>query len=326
MAAAEETGGRHEHADEATSHTAQLAARLRPAAPIVPSVNIPGRSLVVVIAIMTFLASITAGGVLAVRAAADNWQADIARELTIQILPGDGIDADKEAVNAANAARSVAGVRSARVMAQSEIASLLEPWLGSDASIERLPVPRLVIVEIDPDAPPDIGRLRSVIAERARNASLDDHQLWQSRLRIMARTLTAAGIVVLGLVLAATALSIVFATRGAMAGNRDIVEVLHLVGAKENFIARQFTGHFLMIGLKGGVAGGIAAIAFFAIASWGSAQFIATPAGDQIEALFGALTVGPNAYLAIAAVVAVVATLTALTSRYTVYRFLEVFS
>ena len=57
-------------------------------APIVPKDSIAGRSLVMVIAIMTFLASITMGAVMLLRAAAGDWQADLAREVTIQIHRG----------------------------------------------------------------------------------------------------------------------------------------------------------------------------------------------------------------------------------------------
>lgn len=302
-----------------------LEASLRPTAPIVPSLNIPGRALVMVVAIMTFLACLTGVAVLAIRGAADSWQADISRELTIQVMPAEGADIARETEAAAAAAREVAGVRAARVMTDAEMQALLAPWLGTGTDLGDLPVPRLVVVEVDPAAPPDIGRLRDVILARAPHASLDDHQVWQSRLQIMARTLTGAGLAVLALVLAATAMSVVFATRGAMAGNRDVVEVLHLVGAKENFIARQFTHHFFMIGVKGGLAGGAATIIFLALAAWGASQFVATPAGDQIVALFGNLSVGPGAYGAVVATLVVIALLTGLTSRWAVYRFLEVF-
>ena len=72
----------------------------------------------------------------------------------------------------------------------------------------------------------------------------------------MATTAIAGGIGVLALVLLATVLSVTFATRGAMATNRPIVEVLHFIGAKNGFIAGHFQRHFLLLGLKGGAIGG----------------------------------------------------------------------
>ena len=68
------------------------------------------------------------------------------------------------------------------------------------------------------------------------------------------------------LVIAATMLSVTFATRGAMATNKTVIEVLHFVGAKNGFIAGNFQRHFLILGLEGGAIGGGAAIALFALA------------------------------------------------------------
>ena len=79
----------------------------------------------------------------------------------------------------------------------------------------------------------------------------------------MAGTAVVAGVAVLVLVLAVTVLSVTFATRGAMATNRPIVEVLHYVGATDGFVASQFQRHFLMLGFKGGAIGGGAAILLF---------------------------------------------------------------
>src|SRR5262245_39284089 len=67
-------------------------------AAMVPQARISGRALVAVVAIMTFLASLTTGAVMLVRAAATEWQADVAREVTIQIRPVAGHDIEMEVV------------------------------------------------------------------------------------------------------------------------------------------------------------------------------------------------------------------------------------
>jgi cell division transport system permease protein len=122
--------------------------------------------------------------------------------------------------------------------------------------------------------------------------------------------------------LAATMLSVAFATRGAMATNRPIVEVLHFIGAKDGFIAGQFQRHFLVLGLKGGVIGGGAAILLFALAGvlgrWGGG----TTGGDQLAALFGTFSIGMEGYIAVLVQVVFIAVVTALTSRRTVNRTL----
>jgi cell division transport system permease protein len=121
-------------------------------------------------------------------------------------------------------------------------------------------------------------------------------------------------------VLAATVLSVVFATRAAIATNRPVIEVLHLIGAKDSFIARHFQEHFLQLGLKGGLIGGGSAIALFALAELTGGWLVGAAAREQFAALFVSSSIGMAGYLAMLAQAGVIATVTALTSRYTVKR------
>ncbi|MCC2110912.1 MAG: ABC transporter permease, partial [Hyphomicrobiales bacterium] len=128
------------------------------------------------------------------------------------------------------------------------------------------------------------------------------------------------------LVLVAMVLSVVFATRGAMAGNRTVVEVLHFVGAEDGFIAGQFQRHFMVLGLKGGLAGGLAAMVVFALGNLLSRGPLGTGGTTGAEMLFGGFAVGPTGYLGALGVVFLVAILTAATSRITVQRHLALLS
>lgn len=296
-----------------------------PAAAIVPASGVSGRALFFVLAIMSFLACITVGTVTVIASAAADWRSDISGEITVQIRPLDGVDTLAAIDKALAVILETDGIESARALSEQELRDLLEPWLGAGVDLEELPVPRLIVVEIDRAAPPDFAELRQRLTGAVPAASLDDHQLWQGRLAVMANTLAVSGAAILVLVLVATVLSVVFATRGAMATNRDIVEVLHLVGAKEAFIAHEFERHFLRLGFRGGLAGGIAATIAFAAIRWISAQFTATPAGDQFDALFGGISIGWAAFVGIALTVLLVAALTAMSSRLTVFHFLKVF-
>jgi cell division transport system permease protein len=139
----------------------------------------------------------------------------------------------------------------------------------------------------------------------------------------MAGTALATGIALLALVLAATVLSVTFATRGAMATNRPIVEVLHYVGATDSFIAKQFQRHFLVLGFKGGAIGGGAAIVLFGIVEAANSWLAGTAGGDEVAALFGNLSIGVSGYLAICLQIVFMALVTALASRHTVNRTLE---
>jgi cell division transport system permease protein len=291
--------------------------------PIVPQGTISGRALVAVIAIMSFLASLTTGSVMLVRAVANEWQADVAREITIQIRPVAGHDIEMEVIKAAVIARASAGIVEVRPYSKEETTRLLEPWLGSGLQIDDLPVPRLIVARVAPGAAPDVAQLRQTLQEQIPGVSLDDHRSFVDRVRAMSRAVVVLGIGVLLLVLAATVLSVAFATGGAIASNRPVIEVLHLIGAKDSFIARHFQQHFLRLGLKGGLIGGGAAIALFALAEFTSGWLIGAAAGDQFAALFGPASIGVPGYLAMLAQAGVIAFITAATSRYTVKRTIE---
>jgi len=292
-------------------------------APIVPPDSIGGRALVAVIAIMTFLASLTVGGVALVAAAAGEWQSEVAREVTIQIRPTAERDGDADVATAAAIAEGTPGVGEVRPYSKDESAALLEPWLGTGLSLDELPVPRLIVVKIAGDRAPDLGRLRKALTDRIPGASLDDHRAWIERMRAMANSTMALGLAVVGLVLAATVLSVMFATRGAMAANRPIVEVLHFIGARDGYIAGEFQRHFLMLGFKGGAVGGAAALLLFGLARLVGGRLSGTPGVDQLGSMFGSFALGVNGYAAVLGQVMLIALVTALTSRLTVRHTLK---
>lgn len=291
--------------------------RRRPAS-IVPTDTLAGQALIMVIAIMTFLAGLTIGAVDLVRGAANSWESDVAREITIQVRPVDGQDIEVQVGRVATMARETPGIVGVRALTREDTARLLEPWLGTDAGLDALPTPRLVIVEIGGETPVDLAALRGRLQKEIPNASLDDHRAWVERLSSMANFLVAGGVAILILVTAATILSVVFATRGAMAGNRDIVNVLHIVGARDGYIARAFERRFLVLAGRGGAIGGGAVILVFAIGSLLGGESSGTVGAEQMTALFGRFSVGWTGYFGVVAIVAFTAAVTALTSRLTI--------
>ena len=288
-------------------------------AAIVPADSISGRALMAVIAIMTFLAALTLGATVLVRSAAGEWQSAVAREVTIQIRPSEQRDVEADVRNASALASGMAGVAGVRAYSKEESASLLEPWIGSGLALNDLPIPRMIVVRVAPGETPDFASLRQKLASQIPGATLDDHRGWIDRMRAMARNAALAGLAVLALVFAATMLSVMFATRGAMSANRQIIEVLHVVGARRDFIAGEFQRHFLLLGLKGGAIGGGVAIVLFVLIGLLSDWF----KGGAEDTLFGNLSLGAPGYGAIIGLVVLVAGVTAGTSRLTVHRTLQ---
>jgi cell division transport system permease protein len=290
---------------------------------LIPGDSVAGRALVVVIAIMTFLACLTAGAALLVADASQAWRSDVLREATIQVKPRTGVDVDGVVAKAVAIATKSPGVEAAQALSKAESEKLLEPWLGAGLDLSQLPIPRVILVRLRGQRPEDLPKLRSALASAVPEADLDDHRAWATRLGAMADAIVtlAAGLFVLMIVAMGTAIG--FATRGAMAGNREIVEVLHLVGATDAFIAREFQTHFRRLGFRGAAIGGLAAIAFFATASLLSFWWAGSPGDAEMAAMFGSFALRYSGYLALVVVCAIVTLLTGFLSREIVMRHLQ---
>jgi cell division transport system permease protein len=289
--------------------------------PLVPAASIAGRSLATVIAIMTFLAALTAGFAIILTDASQSWRNSVGLEMTIQVKPQAGRDIELDTARAVQIAEKFPGVAAARAFSRTQSEDLLEPWLGSGLDLSQLPVPRMIVVRRAADKPLEVASLRAALAA-VPPASLDDHGAWMQRLATMAQVVVFAAIAIFALVLTAMGLAIVFATRGAMAGNKEIIEVLHFVGAADSYISRQFQLHFLRLGLRGGATGGAAAILLFGLLGLVSSQWTTSAGGEQAEALFGGFSLGWVGLGLILAISAGVALLTGLMSRAIVYHHL----
>jgi cell division transport system permease protein len=293
-------------------------------APIVPAGSVTGRSLTLVITIMCFLACLTAGAVYMMNQSASAWLHDIASEVTVQIEVKEQGDIDKLVADVTAYIARQPGIARVRALSVADAAQLLEPWLGQTDALKALPVPRLVAIEVDRGSPPDLDKIRSSLHDDFKGVTLDDHRRWQQQIRTITRSFALGGLAILLLVGAATTAIIISATKSAMASNRDIVEVLHFVGATDRFIAREFERHFLRLGVRAGIVGAV----------WAVVVFIAMPTVmellgggavtmAEIRRLIGISTLDAPGHFLLGIVVLVIASLCMLTSRIGVYRILN---
>jgi len=305
--------------------TALLPRRFQGApAQIVPSASIAGNALTVVIAIMTFLACLTAGGVYMINQSANAWVHDIASEITIELDPINAPDIEKKMTLVSLFLAKQKGVTRVKPLSADDSAKLLEPWLGSTAALSALPIPRLIAVEIDRSNPPDIELIKNALNQNFEGVTLDDHRRWQAEIRTITRSAALGGIAVLGLVAAATIAIIVSATRSAMASNRAIIEVLHFVGANERFISGEFERHFLGLGVRAGLVGAFAAaISFLLLPLMMHLLGGGVVTEAETRRLLGSGELDLGGYFLLVGVVVVVAGLCMITSRLGVFRVLK---
>jgi len=234
-------------------------ARWRPA-PFLPERETRDGSLVFVVAVLCFLACVTALGVIAADRAARGWSSQLSEEATVIVRARPGETPDSAAARAAEALAGVRGVAEARALEPEKAYDLVRPWLGDVADVEDLPVPRLVAVSLDQRRPATAGALEAALKAQGVDAIVDDHSLWLKDVRRSAGIARGMGTVVFLLIAGAAGAVVAFATRAGLAAQRDVVEVLHLTGAEDGFISALFQARFARVAAVAGLIGAGGAI------------------------------------------------------------------
>jgi cell division transport system permease protein len=277
--------------------------------PIIPREAAPLRNLVVTMTVMCYLACLAIGALILINRAVDGWTRGLSREVTVQLRQIQKVDMESELQKAVGLLQSSPGIVSAEALSREAGLKLLEPWLGS-TNLEELPVPRLIRVTIDENNQPDFAALDKTIKSNIQGASLDTHRRWEAELTRMAHTLSLLSYLILALIGASAIAMVIFAARSVLDANREVVDVLHLVGAKDGYIARQIDRRFMITGFTAGFFGiALALVTFLALGLSGNVEsnsvaaasysLIFAPAGSSLLT-YGSLLFVPVAATAIA--------------------------
>jgi len=211
------------------------------------------------IAMMVFLATLALSGSLVLDNLLSRWDRDIKGTLTVQILPADSDPTSKQTKQRVDKAvrilEETPGVIQVRPLSGPELAALIEPWLGNTGLIADLPLPRLVDVTISEKTPPNLEVLSQRLKKAVPGASVDDHRVWLARVVRLADGLEMLAKAVMMLVTLAAAAAVIFATRAGLAIHRRSIEILHLVGARDGYIGRQYALRALVLGGEGAAVG-----------------------------------------------------------------------
>jgi cell division transport system permease protein len=187
----------------------------------------------------------------------DDWNQSVSGTLTVQIPVGPG----GEKAAATTVAKVVdvlsrhPAVSRAEAVPRARITELLKPWLGEGGAIADLPLPALIDVELDEDGRDAVTAVSTSIKTAAPDAVIDDHRVWLGRVMGLAQGFAVVAITIMILVTGALGLTIIFATRASLAQFSQVIEVLHVVGAKDGYVAGQFARRALVQGMLGGAAG-----------------------------------------------------------------------
>jgi cell division transport system permease protein len=275
------------------------------------------RLLPLLVAAMIFLAALALAGAQAAAGLAQHWRIGASSMMTVQV-PRPEAAASGGGTRAAAAARILAAqphVAAARRLSPSDIAALLQPWLGIDPARLSLPLPavfevRLVRSQSGSAAPGAtlgvaVGDALGDALARAVPGTLVEHNgAWLDRLADLVRSLQACATLALGVVVFVATAVVAVATRAGLAARRDAIEIVHGLGATDGMIAGQFAGRVTALALAGAVLGLTLALPFLLGLANLAAPFLASqaaPAGPVLAepaTLFAALP--PSLWAALA--------------------------
>ncbi len=267
------------------------------------------------VAFMVFLSALSIAGLFALASVAEKWNRGVKDTLTVQLPKAESLAADSRRLSAAlGTLRRQPGVKRADAVEAETVRKLLAPWLGGTVQSEDLPLPQVIDVEIDRSSGVSAAELKKKLTPFLPRVTVDDHRVWlDGFVRAVNSTQLVAG-VILCVIFLATVGTVVFSTRTGLGLHRDIIEVMHLMGAQDSYIARQFAVRSLFMGLRGGLAGLAVAVP--------TLFFLKFLSGQMQAGLLPATSLGPEAWGGIAALVPAVALIAMVTARLTVIRTL----
>ena len=278
--------------------------------------------LQIMVSIAVFLFAVTLSGVLSINAMLQNWNDSILGSLTVQIMPSTNINPDKAVAEtlahqnkALDVLRNLDYIEKAEPLTDKQLEKLIQPWLGDGIEIKDLPVPRIIDVKIKKGADVDFMDLAYKLAQATPMASVDNHKLWLNKLIQFADGIKILALSVLALVVMITSGAIFYTTQTSLGLHKYTIEILHLMGAKDTYVAQQYAKRSAVLAFQGGIIGLLIAVpTIFGIASL----------AHQIEGgIIGEAKLSGLDWLAIVSLPVMASVIAMLTAYYTVKQTLQ---
>lgn len=281
------------------------------------------RFLILLIGLMTYLALLAAAAGLVLTGMADRWNTGLANHLTIEI-PGVGPNGARltpeqhqEKTEQIRTLLNREGlIKDMSVQTPTAVGKLVEPWLGaSDKILGQVPLPTLITVVTVDDTPASLKQLKDQIARLSPDIRVETHQSWLQDVLRLTDTLSFAAYLI-GLITAVTTVSAVAgAVRARMTAYQEQLEILHLIGAADDYITGQFGRHAWQLSMSGAGAGFILAMITFIV--------IDQLAGAVELTLVPSLILSQYAFILLLFIPILTCLITVFTTRYTVKKTLE---
>lgn len=230
--------------------------------PLLPTGEAIERPLIIIMATMAFLASLTLMLTLMGFRTSHVWQTDLARTATVQIYMADS-DTRESVIGQARiiVAQNLPGSE-VEPLSQGEAQSLLRPWLGNLELPDDLPLPIMLRLTTNGENVLNPVALQAAFEEVGLETDVDDHARWGEGLLRTWRAVQIGMLMIIIIVISASMAVATFAAQSVLRARQNIIDVLQQVGASDRFIIRLFWTRFLGFGLKGAFVGALSALLF----------------------------------------------------------------
>lgn len=281
-----------------------------------------GVFLMILIGLMTFLAYILLSGFLSLHLVAGHWSAGLENRVTVEI-PAQNVDESIRTTQQMAALedqtidmlKALPFTKDAQGLKDDEISEMLEPWLGDFSMIEEIPVPALITLDLERSNPEILAQISLELKKINPNILIQTHQDWFADLMRLIHALQFSSVIIFVIVGVTTFTAISGGILSQISIHRKDIELLHLIGAQDNYITRQFQRYAAELSLKGALSGFIVGLIL--------SQVFYTIAGSLTEAMLPELSFTIVQYALLACLPLIVCLIATITARITVLRSLS---
>ncbi len=231
--------------------------------------------LSLITALMVFIASLSAMCVMGVNNLFNAWNQDLNGQLTIQVLP---FDKKNNVMDKPNLKKKVdevlANLKSSKefsnvnLITDTEIDEMLKPWLGASIESFDIPVPYLIDAKIDYSenkSRANLATLENDLKDKFGPLTIEDHKKWLTDIRKVKNSVQFLAYFILIAIILTTSVTVIYTTSASFKAQKHSIEIFHLIGAFDEFIANQFAKSVFKLTLVGSLTGFILFLIVFGI-------------------------------------------------------------
>lgn len=219
---------------------------------------------------MVYLALLAALGGLFSKNSFENWRIVTSDLITLQI-PEPEVKVEKSkgttrVVEVLRVLRTIPSIKNINILEMEDIRNLVNPWIEAEA-LGNIPLPALIEIKIKNKTV--LAKLKQSLPKIVPGIVFEDHKkLFSTGLKSL-QSIEQVFLIIFILVTTVAIVSVVFVVLAGLSINKEVIAVMHLIGAENSFIAKKFQKHIFIISAVATAIGAfLAFISVIAMEKW----------------------------------------------------------